>query len=206
MSDQSPEPFAPSAPAGIPYATAVERTERLSQTWLVLFVTAAVLYALACVAAIFAVNSWVSLVDRILQGDQTVTLDQANSAEDNASGFTILLLILFVLFCVAGFFWRRNFNDVLGETQAAKLRRYRRGLRFAWVGWIVLWLVGTVVAQSAQSDQQSVVSAGDWDMALLSARALLVVTIAVMTVIANKRAQGTLEQRTTAQPFAPLSY
>ena len=202
MSSESPEPSPPSAPGGIPVTVPPASYVNLSRTWLTAAVAVELLYAAVCVVAVFVLNSRVSLANRVLQGDTSVTEDQAHAADNNVSAIVTLLIIAFVLLLIAGILWERNFNKVLGRPTARRLQR-RYGLQAAWIVWLVLWLAGTVTQNGATpSDPQALINSDHRSMLMLGARAALLVAIAVLTLITDRRAQQQPQTNPVEQVFA----
>jgi hypothetical protein len=204
MSSENPEPFAPSTPAGIPEAGLAWQSAPLSQAKFVVLMAAQVLYAIVCVVGIVAVSHQASLANRLVQGDTTVTLDQANASDNSVGTITLFLIVAFVFLLVALLMWQRNLNRALGKDRVRALLR-RFGLRYVWLIWSLLWVVGSVTSVGSQSDPQALVSADHRTMFLLGARAVLLLVISALTVVTVKRARQELGQVPAPQPFAPLS-
>jgi hypothetical protein len=204
MSSESPEPFAPSAPAGIPETPPAMQLAPLSRARLVVVVAAQVLYAIVCVVGIVIVNNQVSLANRILQGD-TIGADQANASDNSVGAITLVLIAAFVFLLVALALWERNLKRALGKERVKALSR-RFGLRYVWLIWGLLWAVGSVASAGSPTDPQSIVSADHRTMFLLGARAVLLLVISALTVLTMKGAQQELDRIPAPQPFAPLSY
>lgn len=207
MSNQSPEPFAPSAPAGIPEAPLPAPTAPagLSRVKPIIAVAAYLMYAIVCVVALFVLNHRVSLAQQLVQG-QTVSVDDAQAADDNVSSIVMVLLLAFVVMLVAAVLWERNLAKSLGRPLVRTLQR-RYGLRIVWIAWVVLWGVGTATQNSTPSDPQSLISSDHRSMFLLGARAVLLVVIAALTLMLYRRARTEAANAPAQMAFAaPLGY
>ena len=206
MSDQNPEQFARSAPAGLPTGPAPVRTVELSRTRPVVAMAAYGVYALVCVVGLFVVNHRVSLANRVIGGDTSVTLDQANAADHAVTMLAVALIAAFILLVVAVIVAERNFHKALGK-QAARRIQSQSGLRIVWIVWAVLWILGSVLMQRAvPSDPQSLVSSDHRTMFLLGARALMLAVIMALTPRTYRRAREELAARPPSQPYAPLGF
>lgn len=207
MSNQSPESFGPSAPAGIPSGPAPVRTVELSRTKPVVAMAAYVLYAVVCVVGLFVVNHRVSLANRVIGGDTSITADQANAADNAVTTLAFALIAAFILLVVAVVFAERNFYKALGKQTARRIQN-QTGLRIVWIVWAVLWIAGTAMQSGSTNDPQSLVSSDHRTMFLLGARAVMMIVIAALTPITYRKARTELAVRPApqAQPFAPLGY
>lgn len=206
VSNQSSEPFAPSAPAGIPVAplSAPARVVELSRVKPVVTVVAYVVYALVCIIGVFVLNHRVSLTNQLIQGG-SVDVDQANAADNAVSTMGVALIAALVFLLVAAIISERNFAKALGKESARRIRN-QVGLRIVTILWLVLWTVGTVTQDTMPNDPHSLVSADHRSMFLLGARALLMIVIAALTPLAYRKARAELASRPAPQPLAPLGY
>ena len=208
MSNQSPELFAPSAPAGIPVGPAPARTGELSRIKPIIAMAAYVLYAVVCVVGLFVLNNRASLANRLAQGDSTITLDQANAADDAVTILALVLIAAFIVMLVAGILADRNVRKVLGKEDAKQIRN-RYGMRFIWILWALLWVAGTATQNLAPGDPQALASADHRSMFLLGARAVLLSVIAVLTMLVYRTAARLEHERrllSLPRQVAPLGY
>jgi hypothetical protein len=179
----------------------------LSQARTLVAAAAYVLYAIVCVSGLFVLSHQVSLANRFIQGDTSVTVDQAGAADNDVSTMKFLLLAVFVVLLVAAILWERNVAKALGK-QAARRILNRSGLGIVWAVWIVLLVVGSALQYGTTNDLPSLVSADHRSMVLLGARALMVLVIAVLTPIAYRRAKAELASRPVpaTESTEPLDY
>ena len=189
MSNQSPEPFAPSAPAGIPEAPLPAPTApaALSRVKPIIAIVAFLMYAVVCVVALFVLNHRVSLAQQLVQG-QTVSVDDAQAADNDVSSMVMVLLLAIVVMLVGAVMWERNLAKSLGRPLVRKLQR-RYGLRIVWIAWVVLWIAGTATQGNTPGDPQALINSDHRSMFLLGARAVLLVVIAVLTLMLYRRAR-----------------
>lgn len=164
------------------------------------------LYALVCVVAIFVVNSRVSLANRLVQGDTTVTVDQATAADDNVSAMAVILLVAILFLLVAVILSGRDIRKAIGRQGVRRVQR-QSGIWIVSILWALVWVVGTVTANNTPDNPQALVSADHRTMFLLGARAVLILVIAALTPVMYRKAQAELGSSVAAQPYsAPLGY
>lgn len=98
-------------------------------------------YILLCLVEIFALNHRVSLANRLITDPTSVTLDQANSADNMVSALSVIAIVVFLALIVVLAIWQRSLRTALAPTgqyqQVLKAARYRL-LRGAWLVSILL--------------------------------------------------------------------
>jgi hypothetical protein len=132
------------------------------------------LYVVLCLVEIFALNHRVSLANSIIADPTSVTIDQANSADNTVSALSVAAIVVFLAIIVLLIVWQRSLRTALAPTG-----RYQEVLRasgyqiFRGV-WVVSILLALVLRGSGNLDTpQAVVSHDHEYMVYYGLRAVL---------------------------------
>ena len=131
-------------------------------------------YVVLCLVEIFALNNRVSVANRLLSDPTSVTVDQANSADNLVSGLSLVALIAFLAVIIVLAVWQRSLRSALSPTgryqQVMKESRYQ----LFRIVWLVSILLAVVLRGNGNLDTpQDVVSHDHQYMAYYGIRAAL---------------------------------
>lgn len=100
------------------------------------------LYVLLCLVEIFALNHRASLANSIIADPTSVTIDQANSADNLVSTLSVVALVVFLGLIVVLVVWQRSLRNALAPTG-----RYQQVLKESgYQIFRIVWLVSIVLA------------------------------------------------------------
>lgn len=172
----APYPQAPYPQYGGPYnGSAVPQPgARPSAALSIAVIALAGLYVVLCLVEIFALNSRVSLANKLIDDPTSVSIDQVNSADNLVSGLSVVALVVFIAVIIVLAVWRRSLSSALSP-----IGKYQEVLRVARYQlfravWLVSILLAVVLRGSGNVDTaQDVVSHDHQYMAYYGIRAAL---------------------------------
>lgn len=181
-----PQPYPQAAPYGVAQAAPAHMNSGLPIAVAVL----AALYALTCIIDIFMFSSRASFANRLITDPESVTFDQANSADNRVNAVTIVALLIFLATMIVWVIWQRSLRKALMPTgQYVNLIKSREYVIFRIV-WVVTLLASVFLRGNSDLETpQDVVSHDHKYMLYYGVRAVLGIVLVVMTVRIFKEAR-----------------
>lgn len=101
-------------------------------------------YIVLCLVELFALNNRISVANKIINDPTSVTIDQANSADNLVSTLSLIAIVVFLSLIVMLVVWQRSLRSALAPTgqyqQVMKESRYQL-FRIIWLLSILLAVV-----------------------------------------------------------------
>lgn len=117
------------------------------------------LYVVLCLVEIFALSHRVSLANQLISDSTTVTIDQADSADNLVSTLSIVSLLVFLALIVVLWVWQRALRRALLPTGRYQAVLKESGYQIFRIVWLVSVLLAIVLRGSGNIDTpQDVVS------------------------------------------------
>jgi hypothetical protein len=171
--------------AGIPLTPAAPRAfipaAPLNRTLPIVVIALGVLYVLVSLGQIFMLDHEVSLASQLQANPFSVTVGQAQSADDAVNTMSVVTLIVFIGTLVAIGAWQRSLNATLGSVGARQAVFRRAGYVYFRATWLVSLLLSIALqATNANADDESlqdVINHGHEYMVYYGLRALVGVVL-----------------------------
>lgn len=132
------------------------------------------IYVVVCLVGIFALNHRVSVANQLINDPTSVTIDQANSADNMVSAVSVIAIVVFLALIIVLAIWQRSLRNALAPTgqyqQVLKAARYQllRGV------WLISILLAVVLRGNGNFDTpQDVISHDHQYMVYFAIRAAL---------------------------------
>lgn len=162
--------------------------------------TLSALYVVLCLVEVFALVHRVSLANNLISDPTSVTVDQANSADNLVSGLSVVAIIVFLAVIIVLGIWQRSLRNALAPTG-----QYQAVLKAArYQVFRAVWLVSILLAIFLRGSQnldtpQDVISHDHQYMAYYGIRAALGVLL-VFLALQLKRASDNAFAQPMLQP------
>jgi hypothetical protein len=132
------------------------------------------LYVVLCLVEIFALNHRASLANSIITDPTSITIDQANSADNLVSSLSVAAIIVFLAIIVVLIVWQRSLRNALAPTGLYQQVMKDSGYQIFRIVWVVSVLLAVVLRGNGNLDTpQDVVSHDHEYMAYYGLRAVL---------------------------------
>lgn len=181
-----PQPYPQAAPYGVPQAAPAHVNSGLPTAIAVL----AALYAVTCLIDIFMFNNRVSFANRLITDPESVTFDQANSADNRINAVSLVALLVFLATIIVWVVWQRSLRKALMPTgQYSQLIKTKEYVIFRAV-WIVTLLASVFLRGNNDIETpQDAISHDHKYMLYYGLRAVLGIVLVVMTARISKEAR-----------------
>lgn len=133
------------------------------------------LYIMLCLVEIFALFSRASLANKVLTDPTSVTIDQANSADNLVSGVSLVAIVVFLALLVVLGVWQRSLRKVLTLTGRYRDVLKAAGYQYFRAAYLIMILLAVVLRDNGNNlaTPQDVVSHDHNYMLYFAARAVL---------------------------------
>lgn len=190
--------MAPTWPVGYAAGVPTVPPQRPGRGLPIAMIALAGVYVLLCLVEIFALAHRASLANQLLNDPESVTLDQADSADNMVNGLSIAAIAVFIGAIIVLVAWQRSLRRLFsypGQYQALLRESGYVLFRIVWV--ILLFLSVFLRGNGTSETPQDVISHDHLSMAYFGARVvlgLLLIFLSVRLMRATERAV-TLAQR-----------
>lgn len=130
-----PAPAAGYGYAGVP--AAAPRPLKPNRGLAIAMAILSAVYAVLCLAEIFALAHRASLANQVINDPQSVTVDQADSADNMVSSISVIALVVFIATLIVMAIWQRSLRASLGPTGQYQTVLKEGGYQVFRVVWLV---------------------------------------------------------------------